>query len=86
MAMQDAAPRILGPDAAGKSFISSLRYEDLRRLRAVVKAVHKARAKGHGRAELDDQEADKIIEALGPRVIEKRLKQIVDEKWMDKIE
>jgi len=64
---------IAGADA-GKSFLASLKWNDLQRLRRVIRKVHKAKT----HREIDDKEADRLIEALGPKVVEDRLKMIVD--------
>lgn len=59
------------------SFLSELRYEDLRRLRSLVKQVH---MRHHPIQFMTDAEADKVIEALGPEVMMEQLAQAVDSK------
>lgn len=57
------------------SFIAGLSFEDLQRLRAVIKAVHFR----HYPTELcTDAEADKQIEALGPVTRERIIQAAVD--------
>ena len=61
------------------SFIAGLSFEDLQRLRAVVKKVH---MKYNPIGYQDDKEADKIIESLGPETQQKMLKMIIDNKLL----
>jgi uncharacterized membrane-anchored protein len=57
------------------SFLASLSYDDLRQLREVAKRVH---MRHYADRHLTDIEADRIIEAIGPEIIEKQLKALVD--------
>lgn len=61
------------PYAAG--WIASLKWEDLRRLRKIVQAVHFQYYPKHMQT---DVEADRIIESLGPAVAEKMLRKLVE--------
>ncbi len=56
------------------SFITSLSFHDLKRLRKVVKAYHMAH---YPALHFTDREADRIIEALGPRVLDAQLEQAI---------
>ncbi len=57
------------------SFLTTLSLEDLNRLRQVAKKVFLA----YNPPEFyTDREADKIIEAMGPEIMERRMKQMVD--------
>lgn len=69
------SPSLLGGAAGG--FLSSLRFEDLQRLREVVKRVH---MKLYPAEHYTDREADRIIESLGPRILEQQLKRAVDSR------
>ena len=60
------------PPAGG---IASLKYEDLRRLRQVVKRVH---FRHYPNEYVTDWEADKLIEALGPETAMFQLKTGID--------
>ncbi len=61
------------------SFITTLSFRDLERLRKVVRKVHMA----HYREDhVSDYECDRIIDALGPQVLEWDLKRLVDGKEM----
>ena len=61
------------------SFITTLSFKDLQRLREVVRKVHMA----HYREDhVSDYECDRIIDALGPGVLEWDLKRLVDGKEM----
>ena len=57
-------------------WLGSLSYEDLRRLRVVVKRVHMS---NYPTELMTDREADRIIESFGPDVAMKRLKAGIDE-------
>ena len=59
------------------SFCSELRYEDLQRLRAVVRKFFETKTKRH---KISDIELDKWIEAKGPVVREKLIKHAVDNR------
>ena len=61
------------------SFLASLSYDQLQRLRRVVKQVHMAH---YPTEHFTDREADKLIEALGPEVLERQLKRAIDRKLM----
>ena len=57
------------------SFLTSLTYDELQLLRRVVKQTHMA----HYPQDLfTDREADRIIEAFGPSVKEKLLKEAIE--------
>jgi len=58
------------------SFVADLNFQDLQRLRAVVKKVH---LKNYPTHMITDYEADKLIEALGPEVREAMIKAAVDQ-------
>lgn len=60
---------------AGASFIQDLSFTDLKRLRLIVKRVY---MRYHPNELCTDAEADRIIEAMGPRVHEKMLKRAID--------
>lgn len=71
-----AAPgAIVIPQGGYGSFLSSLSFHDLQRLRAVVKRVH---MRYHPPELYTDREADRIIEALGPQIMEQQVKHAVD--------
>lgn len=57
------------------SFLSELRYEDLRRLRKLVKQVH---MRYHPIEFMTDREADRVIEALGRDIAMEQLAAAVD--------
>jgi hypothetical protein len=57
------------------SFLSSLSHEQLIALRQVVKRVH---INFYPDDLCTDREADRVIEALGPEVLEKQLKAMID--------
>lgn len=67
-------PRVVTQDLP--SFITALSFHDLKRLRKVVKQYHMAH---YPALHFTDREADRIIEALGPRVLDAQLKQAIDE-------
>lgn len=56
-------------------WITELKFEDLRRLRKVVQAVH---FQYYPKERQTDIEADRIIESLGPVVAEKMLRKFVE--------
>ena len=60
------------------SVLAELSYEDLRRLRAVVR--QKLMAVGVPLGQLTDKECDKYIESVLPETAEKMLKRSVDQK------
>lgn len=57
------------------SFLASLSYDDLRRLRQIVWNVHFSKLPG---VPFNIVEADGLIEALGPEVMETMLKRAID--------
>ena len=61
---------------ADPSFLNSLSFEDLTRLRSIVKQRH---FQTLGR-KLSDQDADKQIASFGPQVRERYIKQYIDNK------
>lgn len=63
------------------SFCAELRYEDLQRLRGVMREYFNKRTGTRKRKhEISDVELDKWIEAKGPVVREKMIKYAVDNK------
>lgn len=58
-------------------FLSNLSYDDLSRLREVAKKVF---LQYNPPEFYTDREADKIIEAMGPEIMERRLKELIDSK------
>lgn len=58
-----------------KNWLSSLKYNDLARLRRAVRKVHMAYLPG---SLYSDRQADMLIEALGPEVGERLIKHAVD--------
>lgn len=67
------------PVNAHHGWIGSLRWEDLQRLRL---AVRKAWAVTHPDEPLTDRECDRMIDAHGPVVMEKRLKRAIDRQQL----
>ena len=59
------------------SFLHTLKVEERRILREVVKRVH---LKHHPKEFCTDREADKVITTLGPEVVEFMIKFAVDKK------
>ncbi len=57
------------------SFLTTLSLEDLNRLRVVAKRVF---LQYNPPEFYTDREADRIIEAMGPEIMEQRIKQMVD--------
>lgn len=57
------------------SWLSELSWQDLQRLRAVVKKVY---MKYYPAESATDAEADRIINAVGPETCEKLIKKAVD--------
>lgn len=60
------------------SFLASLSFQDLQVLREHVRRTHMRGWKPEYRT---DQECDRIIDVIGPRVAERALKEAVDKKW-----
>ena len=60
---------------AGSIFLSQLAFKDLERLRAAVKRVYMTK---YPVEFFTDHEADKMIEALAPDVVERLIKATVD--------
>lgn len=60
------------------SFLATLSYEDLQRLRAHVKRTHMRDWKPEF---VTNREADRIIESIGPIAAERCIKEAVDRKW-----
>jgi hypothetical protein len=58
------------PDILTGGYTSRLTFQDRERLRAVVKAVHLA---SYPKDKVDNREADKLIDALGPEVCQKMI-------------
>jgi len=61
------------------SFLTQLNPDELRALREVAKRVF---LQYNPPEFFTDREADKIIEAMGPEVMEKRLRSLIDSKVM----
>lgn len=61
------------------TFLTTLSPNDLNRLRKVVKRIHMAH---YPKQHFTDWEADKIIEALGPEILEAQLKESIDRKLL----
>jgi len=61
------------------SFLTQLNPDELRALREVAKRVF---LQYNPPEFFTDREADKIIEAMGPEVMEKRLRHLIDSKVM----
>lgn len=59
------------------SFVHDLSAEDLRKLREIVKRTH---LRFYPTDRINDYEADKLIDALGPEVAGKMVKEAVDRK------
>ena len=56
-------------------WLGSLSFDDLQKLRQVVRKVH---MKNYPASHMTEREMDRIIEAIGPRVAEKQLKALID--------
>lgn len=56
-------------------WLASLNYEDLQKLRQVVRKVH---MKDYPLDVITEREMDRVIEAIGPRVAEQQLKALID--------
>ena len=56
-------------------WLGSLSFDDLQRLRKVVRLVH---MKNYPKRQITNREMDRIIEAIGPRVAEQQLKALID--------
>ena len=65
-------------DAGG--FLAGLSRKDLLRLRQVVRVVHFGR---FPRSVITDRECDRLIDALGPRVLEHQLKWLIDARVVE---
>lgn len=57
------------------SFLASLSHADLQRLRRITKQVHMSK---YPKDFMTDREADRIIEAIGPEVVERMLRRSLD--------
>jgi hypothetical protein len=57
------------------SFLTQISFNDLLRLREVVRKVHMTYYRDH---QITPHEMDKLIEALGPEILEAELKNLVD--------
>jgi|TARA_R110001583_G_scaffold4447_2_gene25789 hypothetical protein len=62
------------------SFLAQLDFDDLRRLRQVVKRVHMSE---YPKEFLTDHEADKVIEAFGEETMQNLLRAAVDNSVAD---
>ena len=58
------------------SFISTISQQDLALLRGIVRKVHLANVDAKGLA--TDEQCDKLIESIGPEVVERMIKFGVD--------
>ena len=56
-------------------WLHSLSFDDLQKLRKVVRQVH---MKNYPKSHMTEREMDRIIEAIGPRVADKQLKALID--------
>lgn len=61
------------------SFLTTLSFQDLQRLRSVVRQVHMS---NYRERHITDRECDKMIEAWGPRALEIDLRRLVDGERM----
>jgi uncharacterized protein YnzC (UPF0291/DUF896 family) len=61
----------------GVSFLTTLSFGDLQRLRECVRKVYMS---NYERRHVSDFECDKMIDALGQKVLEKEVKRLVDRK------
>ena len=57
------------------SFLTTLSFGDLRRLRECVRKVYMS---NYAERHISDYECDKMIDALGQKVLEKEVKRLVD--------
>ena len=57
------------------AFLSELSFNDLQRLRRLVKQVH---LRFHPKDKLTDREADRLIETLGPEIMEQDIKRAME--------
>jgi hypothetical protein len=62
------------------SFLTSISFEDLQRLRAIVRQVH---MKHYPMDFCTDRECDKLIDSFGQKVVESLLKRAIDEKFVN---
>jgi hypothetical protein len=65
------------------NFLASLSFQDLKRLREVVKRVH---MKSYPPNTYTDRQADAMIEAFGPVYCERLIVQSVDQRNLTKSE
>ena len=56
-------------------FIANLTYDSLQRLRELVKKTH---MKHYPARHMNNEQADMIIEAMGPEILERQMKQATD--------
>ncbi len=63
------------------SFISTLSWEELQTLRRIVKKTHLAYVP---RDFATDKECDKLIEAIGPEIVERMIRFGKDQKVLDR--
>ncbi len=82
LGLQDDAPlpvvdgvQLLDDASHVGSFLAQLSWADLQRLRAIVRRTHMRR---YPREFCTDREADRMIEAMGPRVAEILVRRAVD--------
>jgi hypothetical protein len=61
--------------AAGTSWVGDLAYEDLQRLRSIVRRTH---LHFYPAEKVTPAECDKLIEAIGPKVAEEMIQRAVD--------
>lgn len=67
-------------ELSGSSFIAGLTIKELQMLRRVLKQVHWVKGGWRRKKVLSDYEADRQIEAMGPRIMMHRLKTAIDNK------
>lgn len=63
------------------SFINTLSWEELQMLRRIVKKVHLAYVPQDFAT---DKECDKLIEAIGPEIVERMIRFGKDQKVLDR--
>jgi hypothetical protein len=65
-------------------FVSTLKVEELGMLRGIVRKVHFAEAvQKHGSSFITDRDCDRLIESMGPEVVERAIKFGVDRGLRD---
>ena len=64
----------LKPDSQNRHF--DISFQDRQRLRTIVKTIH---FKNYPKEFITDKEADKLIEALGPKVAEDMIRKYINQ-------